>query len=164
MPSKIIFAAIIATAVVSSGKDTAVLLAQSCVGEAGFKSWETGECAAIAHIYRKRSMLSGAPLRNMVRSYSSAVKPGNGKPWILQLDRKGTRPEYFRGDWGKYKDDWKSTLGLMDAFLRGDIPDPLPEALHYGGKMDTGLNLRYWQPLASSFRNIFYKRRGQQHK
>jgi hypothetical protein len=141
--------------------DPALLIAQSCVGEAGFGSAETGECIAIAHIYRKRAALCNHNIEWIARRYSAAIKSG-GHMWVRSLRRDGRRPHGWpqRLDWSRYRGYWWSVLDQVDAFVRGETVDPLPAALHYGGSMDRGLDLQYWRWIpVDRFRNRFYKRR-----
>lgn len=159
IPAVIIVAQLLFTA----KTDTALWIARSCVGEAGFSAVYTGECAAIAHIYRKRALISGASYYRTMRQYSAAIKLNRGKIWVLSLSRDGRRPHgWGRADWMIYREKWLDTLHLADSFMRGDISDPLPPALHYGGKMDIRLNLKLWERMHTPhYRNIFYKRRSQ---
>ena len=121
------------------GKDVALWLARSCVGEAGFSSGETGECSAILHVYRKRAKLTRFNLYQVVRRYSAAIKKGphQKRDWVFHLNRKGTKPKNWGNlKWKVYKPRWIEILNLCDQFLKNEIPDPLPHADHYGGKMD----------------------------
>ena len=141
--------------------DTALWLARSCVGEAGWDSFESGECAAIAHVYHKRSY--HFPGRNYFRAmmdYSAAIRVG--RPWIRNLNRKGNRPHLLEGQiyWGKHRKLWKQTLDFADRFFRGQIPDPCPECLHFGGNMDVKrMDETIWEPVELGFRNTFWKKR-----
>jgi len=144
------------------GPDVALWLARSCVGEAGWHSVDNGECAAIAHVYHKRSYTLRS--RNYMRAmteYSAAVRVG--RPWIRQLTRKADRPRLLETNvyWGRHRDKWIKTLQFADDFFRGRIPDPTPEALHYGGGMDRGrLDPNVWEVMSTpKFRNEFYRKR-----
>ena len=142
-----------------------LLLARSCGGEAGLASIESGECAAILHVYLKRAALRGGTLAATVRAYSAAVKRRHGHPnaWIIDLDRTLERPARWpRGlRWSVARPLWGRALDFAEAFLRGEVPDPLPAALHFGGRMDRGrLSAASWAPIPrTGFRNIFYRRR-----
>jgi hypothetical protein len=140
----------------------ALLLAQSCVGEAGFKSAETGECAAIAHVYLKRSEKSGLSFVRVMRRYSAAIKPGVGKLWVRNLRHDGLKPRGWPRHlkWSRYVDDWRAVLNVANAFLAGRVKDPLPNALHYGGWIDRHRLGPAWQRIpVDKFRNWFYRRR-----
>ena len=139
-----------------------LLIAQSCVGEAGFRSWESGECAAIAYVYLKRAELSGQDINDVVRQYSAAIKPGIGKPWVRNLRRDAAQPKGWptRLCWSQHADDWKSIMRVTDDFVAGVVMDPLPNALHYGGHMDRNrLDPRVWiRIMKPGCRNMFYRR------
>jgi hypothetical protein len=144
--------------------ETALWLARSCIGEAGWDAAERGECAAIWHVYHRRSQLLGWPLLRVVKRYSAAVKPGShSRPWVRALTRDGAKPRGWdrRMKWGRYRDRWYQTLALADLFVAGRVADPLPAAGHYGGPMDRGLNPRVWVRIDTGgrFANWFYRRR-----
>jgi hypothetical protein len=147
----------------SERDDTAVWLARSCVGEAGWQAAESGECAAIWHIYAKRALATERPVLRVAKKYSAAIKRGpHSRPWVLELDRDGRKPKGWPRQlmWRRYTDRWFHTLALADLFLEGRIEDPLPSAQHYGGRMDRGLCLKTWTKLpADGFVNWFYARR-----
>lgn len=151
----------------SANADTALLLAQSCAGEAGFDSAETGECDAIMHVYRKRLPHVDVcdSIRCVALRYSAAIKPGVGRRWVRGLNREGKRPDGWpseRAHWPRYRDRWFALVRRADAFIRGEVFDPLPNAEHYGGAMDRGLNPRQWRWIQNHnmrLRNRFYERR-----
>lgn len=142
--------------------ETALLLARSCVGEAGFDAAERGECAAIWHVYRKRAELLNKPIDKITRKYSAAVKRGRHnahRKWIFGLDATGRKPRGWSSqlDWNRYRMKWLITLALAEQFLSGSIPDPIPQAQHYGGPMDHKLDARQWRRIKTErFANWFY--------
>jgi hypothetical protein len=143
--------------------DTALWLARSCAGEAGFRATETGECAAIWHVYRKRAKLTGVTTHHKCLTYSAALKT-NHQPWVMGLNRDGTRPRRWppRLIWAKHRAWWLAMLAAADAFVAGELADPRPGALHYGGAMDRGLDMRVWEALPRLLhRNTFYRLRGE---
>lgn len=160
--SAIITVGLIATVCEAKPKkriDLALWLARSCVGEAGWNSVESGECAAIAWVYHKRSyMYPRRDYRRAMVDYSAAIRIG--RPWIRALNRKGDRPPMLETNihWGAHVKKWQATLDFADTFFKGRIPDPVPEALHYGGRMDRGrLDPRRWIVMDTpDFRNEFY--------
>lgn len=142
---------------------TAVLLAQSCVGEAGFNSVANNECGAIAHIYLKLSKQKQRPLRVVIWQYSAALKTHKRK-WIRHLNTRGKRPKFWPKNlrWKPlYRRKWKRVLTYCKKFVAGQVPDPLPNAIHYGGKMDIPVKgwIRIKTRLALKMNNYFYKRR-----
>lgn len=149
----------------SEREDIAVVLAQSCAGEAGWGADARGECNAQWWIYKKRLKLpayEGWTLERMVRKYSAAVKYPQRR-WILELNRDGERPKNWpKGiPWSRYRPRWLSILMLADNFVAGDVPDPSPSALHYGGRMDRHrLCPRSWRRIDTPWAvNFFYERR-----
>jgi len=142
--------------------DPALWLARSCVGEAGWRSIETGECAAIGYVYRKRAKRSGSTYLDVLRRYSSAVGP-YGRRWVRSLSRDLRRPHGWPRalKWGEHTERWHNVLAYTDAFERGELNDPTPRALHYGGWLDLHrLDPSQWQRMKlPKFKNFFYMKR-----
>jgi hypothetical protein len=141
---------------------TALWLARSCVGEAGWDSHTTGECAAIMHIYRKRSQINGWTVERTARKYSAAIRPwkGNTRRWLRHMDATGAKPHKWprKLRWEVYLPMWLEVYAHAVEFLEGTVPDPLPTALHYGGRMDHWRAQREgWVRLRTMFRNLFYR-------
>ena len=146
----------------SDAGNDALWLARSCVGEAGFESGETGECAAIHHVYLKRSHIANRRYSKIMHSYSAAIRPGHGKRWVRNLRADGKNPPGFGNmDWSLYREQWLGILDTARKLVAGEIEDPLPSALHYGGWVDRHrLDRRYWRPIKNTgFRNTFYERK-----
>jgi|TARA_Y100000310_G_C20284851_1_gene624370 hypothetical protein len=151
---------------------TAVLLARSCVGESGWNSYATGECAAILWVYARRAKIVGTSLRAMAKRYSSALKRHNKhmRPWLFELEASAKRPKSWpRGLWWvtpentkepSKRDHWKSILALVESWSLGKVANPIPEAIHYGGVVDRGrARANGMKKIATSFETIndFYK-------
>lgn len=142
--------------------DTALWLARSCVGEAGFDSASSGECAAILSIYRKRLKPTGLSLYKVVRKYSAAIKPYHNRrhKWVMYLTRDLTQPKHWpeeKATWRRYRNRWQEMLVLCDDFMKGRIKDPLPQADHYGGVMDRINGVKEgWHMLKTDYRNDFW--------
>lgn len=138
--------------------DVALWLARSCVGEANWDSAKTGECAAILHIYARRARKLDWTILRVVKRYSAAVKrrKSHPRPWVLNLNREATEPRGWpqRLIWKRSQLQWLDILDLADNFLLGLVPDPLPQADHYGGPLDVPKGRMY--PLRTKFRNRFY--------
>jgi hypothetical protein len=141
--------------------DVAVWLARSCVGEAGWTAHASGECAGIWHIYRKRAERSGRSVYTVAHMYSAAIKPRAQRRnrWVLHMDRTAERPQYWPAlPWRAYAAAWVSTLELADRFLAGDVPDPVPDADHYGSQVDRWRAIRAgWKFIRTGFRNQFWR-------
>lgn len=140
--------------------DVGLWLARSCIGEAGFYAVE-GECAAIAHVYLKRAEIAGVPYYKTLRQYSGAIKRhrGHTRPWLFGLRRDNARPENWPPNlkWPAYREAWSNTLSIADAFIAGEIPDPLPRADHYGGWVDRHRIVKgVWKRIPAPYRNRFY--------
>ena len=145
----------------SEKDDVALWLARSCVGEAGWGSHQTGECAALMHIYLKRSAKGQLTLLDACRKYSGATKRRRNHPrkWLFELDRSDRKPDSFPSNmnWVVYRDDWLATLDIAEAFLDGEINDPTQEAEHYGSIYDHHSAARAgWWEIKTNFRNRFY--------
>jgi hypothetical protein len=148
----------------AKSNDVALWIARSCVGEAGWKSHETGECAAIAHIYKKRSAINGWSYYRTMRKYSGAIKRhrGHSREWLFGLKQGAVRPIQWpsRLKWSEYEDDWQLTLDMARRFVSGEIDDPLPRADHYGSWVDRHRVLPSWELLPTpNFKNWFFNER-----
>jgi hypothetical protein len=144
--------------------DLALWLARACIGEAGWRSAETGECAAIAHVFHKRSyMAPGRDYFTAMREYSAALRVGiKTRPWLRNLRRDGRRPRLLEGQiyWGKHRPLWLKTLELADRFFKGRVLDPTPEALHFGGLMDVkNMDPDQWAIINVNFKNKFWRKK-----
>jgi len=145
-------------------RDVGLWLARSCVGEANFDSAETGECAALLHVYAKRARITNKTIYEIVRAYSAAVKPRkrHPRPWVLQLNRNGTRPKKWPGQkkkWSSVEHLWFDVLWLCDDFLKGKVSNPVPDADHYGSKIDEWRAVQqHWRKLRvpREFKNMFW--------
>jgi hypothetical protein len=145
----------------SSEQDVALWLARSCVGEAGWDSYSTGECAALMHVYLKRSRIGNLTLLEATRKYSGATKKRRNHPrkWLFGLDRSDSEPEGWPQhlSWSQYSDQWLNMVDHADAFLDGLVADPMPEADHYGSIYDHHRAVRMgWWEMKTDFRNRFY--------
>jgi hypothetical protein len=144
--------------------DVAVWLAQSIVGECGWKCAQTGEGAAIAWIYFKRSY--NHHRRDYFRAmfdYSAALRVGyKTRPWLRQLNRSGKRPRLLETNtaWSRHQKYWFKTLALADEFFEGKVKDTCPNCLHFGGVMDVkNMNPAVWKKVDVPFRNKFWEKR-----
>lgn len=145
----------------SEREDTALLLAQSCIGEAGFDAEARRECAAIWHVLEWRRIYMGETLLKATLKYNASLKNINSsRSWVRHLRRDGKKPAGWSGaNWAKKRDRWLSTLELADRFVDGDVPNPLPSARHFGGPMDPNPDPGQWRKLDAPFANWFYARR-----
>jgi hypothetical protein len=145
----------------SEGDDVALWLARSCVGEAGWDSHATDECAALMHVYLKRSAKGNLTLLEATLKYSGATKKRRNHPrkWLFELGRSDREPDSFPAhlNWLVYRDDWLNTLQIADDFLQGKIADPIPQADHYGSIYDHHRAVKAgWWEMRTDFSNRFY--------
>ena len=145
----------------SEPNSEALWLARSCIGEAGWKAHETGECAAIMHIYRKRGILNGKGTLWTAKKYSAAIKPGvhQRNKWVMNLNVSG-KPERWplTLDWDRYEMHWLRTYFQAQLFINNMLRDPTPDAMHYGSSIDHHRAKPNWKRLNKpNFRNWFYK-------
>lgn len=135
-------------------------LARSCVGEAGFDSYD--ECLGIAWVYATRSRENGHKFVTMVRLYSSAVKrkANKSRKWIFHLGLRGHKPKNWpkKLSWRPHRAHWLRLLSMLDDWAKGYYENPVEGANHFGSPTDSPG--RRWvkirpKPLFS-FRNIFY--------
>jgi len=135
--------------------------ARSCVGEAGFGAVQ--ECIGIAWVYATRAKHYGSPYVVLVKKYSSAVKAHekHRRGWIFDLQLNGTKPKKWPKhlSWKNHKPLWFRILKTLDLWAQGLVPNPVPGANHFGGKMDTpGIRWIRIQPISDVvFRNRFYR-------
>jgi hypothetical protein len=139
---------------------TALWLARSCIGEAGYNAHETGECAAIWHVYKKRGAINGKGTLWTARKYSAAIKNGahQRNKWVMHLSGAEQPRKWPRNlNWSKYRDRWLDTLERAKAFVRGELADPLPSAVHYGSRIDRHRARKNWRRVKSPFKNWFWR-------
>ena len=134
------------------------VLARTLVAEA---DWATLDHAAIAHGLVKRWRIARRPGRKLegisfadfVRKYSALWKPKHTSrkrsiralPWG-PLPRKG-------GNWGGKR--WDKVRQWTERWNAGEVRDPCPAALQWGGTMDRPAG--HWAPVnCGRTHNIFY--------
>lgn len=137
-------------------------LARACVGEAGWESVE-GECAAIGYVIQKRVPVVRKPFLKVLKKYSWAIQyhPKHTRKWLLHLNRDLSKPKFWPKDanWERYVSRWQAVLSVASQFSEGGIPDPTPEANHWGGRMDAWRAKQWgWKRVKapSHFRNQFF--------
>jgi hypothetical protein len=121
-----------------------IWLARALVGESG---WDNRlDQAAVAWVLAKRWERYRPDLfhfEGMVKAYACPVKWGAPRPWVRQLPADGwTRPRQWKnsmGPWGAVVLRWQGVLEFVDHWAAGEVPDPIPEANHYGSPTDPAL-------------------------
>jgi hypothetical protein len=140
--------------------DTALWLARSAIGECGWDCSETGEAAAIWHVYAKRGIINNKGTLWTARKYSAAIKRGKHQrnKWVVHLSGTEKPLKWPPNlDWGKYCARWIATLEHAKAFIAGEVADPLPDAVHYGSRIDAWRAGKNWRRVKAPFRNWFWR-------
>lgn len=126
---------------VAFADDLAVTLAQVAIAEAGPSA--TADHDAVWHVLRKRAERAGWPIGRMARAYSSPLRRGL-PAWVWQIPARR----------------WAAVILRARAFLLGDVPDPCPQAIHWGDrKGDAARALAAgWHPVSCGpTANLFWK-------
>lgn len=156
----IIFSLLLAGSKAFAGDDEALWLARSCIGEAGWNAYSTGECAAIWHVYSKRGEINGKGTLWTARKYSSAIKRGSHQrnKWVMHLNGTERPRKWPRNlNWSKYRERWIKTLSHAKDFVSGVVADPLPVAVHYGSRIDRHRAKNNWRIVDAPFRNLYWR-------
>lgn len=123
--------------------DTALLLARTCVHEAGWRSPE--DCAAIWRVWLAGAEREGLSPASFGRAYSRRllVLRSVARTWAAHLERSGSEPVGWprtrvvrdgasarvelHAPWSAYRERWLGVLAVCDAIVRGEGP-ALPES------------------------------------
>ena len=144
---------------------TRLLLAQSCVAEAGFDSSTSLECAAIGYVYVKRvrqmrRMGREISLLEMVRRYSQPIRYRRHL-WQMTLNPELTRPRGWPRRWPDwethFRHKWAAMLEAVDQWAAGEVRDPCPRAVHFGAVTDIPGPRMVRVRCAVRTRNRFYR-------
>lgn len=116
---------------------TKLTLAQALVGEA---DWHAPDHVAISWVLAKRwqwieeKSPGKMTFEEYVRAYASPLKVKNARTeWIQALPWETLPPE---GKLGPFVKHWDRVRELVEHWADGNIPDPCPQAVHWGGEMD----------------------------
>ncbi len=127
-------------------------LARTLVGEA---DWHTADYAPISYVlwrrYRRRAdTLEGIAFGDYVRMYSAIWKSRQYRASTIRLLPWAAHA----GPWGGSR--WDRVRAWVTRWSRGEVKDPCPNAMHFGGDMDAP---RYgWEPVdCGGTENIFYR-------
>ena len=137
---------------------TVLWQARSCIGEVGFRNPE--ECIAMAWVHKKRAVSRGISMLSMTRAYSVPVRVvPRSRTWIWELNivsKPRSWPRNLR--WSHRHLFFRFLTRKLRGVLDSTVPDPCPDAMHYGGPMDPvppGFEVTECLPNS---RQIFYKR------
>jgi len=123
-------------------EQTKLDLAQCLVGETDWG--RSTEKAILSHILAKRWRLTGGSMtfRRMVHRYCAVLKVRDPSyrqryvralPWGELTQDPGFEPDV---DWRNYVTPWRHVREFVEKFARGEVPDPMPEAIHWGSVED----------------------------
>lgn len=108
--------------------------ARACVGETGFEDAET--CAAMTYVHLRRARAAGVRLGTMARLYSSALRRPR-RLWVLHLRDSARAPLHWpRARWSRGRAGFRRMVETVRGVVSGEVADPCPGAIHYGGPMD----------------------------
>jgi hypothetical protein len=125
---------------------TRLALAQCLVGEAGWRN--RTEHAIIAHLLERRwrQVMGRHPTwtyERMIRRYCSVHRvrePSARHRWVRALPWGEMTVDPGLGtatDWRNYIAAWDFVRETVAMFEAGTLPDPMPDAEHWGGHMDS---------------------------
>jgi hypothetical protein len=125
--------------------DVKVWIARAMVSEAGWD--ETLDHVAVAFVLLRRWRLAqkqfpGYSMVSVVRKYCAGFRDmalTKRQKWIKNMTLDGRRPAGWPDDifWRDYRDRWIAVLNLVEAWRRGEHPDPCSgKAMYWGGPMD----------------------------
>lgn len=141
------------------GRNASLVQTRSCVGETQFHE---DTCVAMTWVHLKRARLHGVSFVSMASRYSTVLRRPS-RAWIFQLKLEGPPPARWpRGiSWSRYQERFRELHEKVDEVLRGEVPDPCPDVLHYGGPMDAVPRGYESDPTClpdRTSRQIFYRR------
>lgn len=127
----------------SADERTIEALARVCTAEGGWRTAETGDCAAIAYLLRRRARRLGTTTLRMARRYSSRhfdTTRTDRRAWIAGLTLAARRPRGWPRalPWARYRPRWLAIVEHVRAITDGHVPDPCPagQAMHWGCEAD----------------------------
>ena len=81
-----------------------------------------------------------APASHPVRPRSS-YDASTRRRWVQELTLTGSAPDswpvHLRRAWPRYQARLREIHGVVERVVAGQVEDPCPDALHYGGPMDS---------------------------
>lgn len=137
--------------VIDWSEETLLAAAQCLVAESG---WRTRtEHSAILHVLERRWRRFNAAhpdarisFVEQVRRYCHVhreTRPSYVTPrmrWVLRLPWGALEADPGMGagqDWRRWADDWEYARETVRLFAAGELPDPMPLAMIFGGSMDS---------------------------
>jgi hypothetical protein len=113
---------------------TQTLLAAAVVGESGWQ--RVTDHDALPWLLYNRWRDAGGSFEEMILQYCKALT--GKRPWLLELNSQGVRPPLWpaNASWARHRDKWLAIHDRIGAWARGEVPNPCPNAVHFGGGMD----------------------------
>jgi hypothetical protein len=112
-----------------------VTLAIMCSGERSPLHLDT--CTAMIGVIARTAARRGISIGAQARAYSAVFK-GSARPWLRELNARGTRPPSWpRASWSRYRPAWMAMLEHVRSVLDGEaspVCDALPR--HFGNRAD----------------------------
>lgn len=146
-------AALPATAEAAPAHDPSSLhvLARTLVAEA---DWHGADYAPIAYVLERRHRLwtragNTGDLGHFAQMYSALWRADSYRASTIRLLPWSA----WAGPWGGAR--WDRVRAWVHSWARGEVRDPCPKAMHWGGTMDTP-RLGWFPVDCGRTRNIFY--------
>ena len=118
----------------------ALVLAQMCAGEASPS--QLGTCTAMVGVIQRTASARGVSVATQARAYSAVFRSGR-RPWLLELNARGTRPEHWpRASWSRYRPTWMALLAHVRGVLSGEVAPVCEESRHFGSVRLDGHRMR----------------------
>jgi hypothetical protein len=137
---------------------TQTLLAAAVVGESGWQ--RVTDHDALPWLLYSRWRTVGGSFDAMILQYCKALT--GKRPWLLQLNPQGDRPAMWpaKASWAKHRRKWLAIRDRIGAWARGEVPNPCPNAIHFGGHMDPAQGAMVPARCAGSVNRFWKIRKG----
>lgn len=112
-----------------------VTLAVMCAGERSPLHLNT--CTTMVNAVARTAARRGITIGAQARAYSAVFK-GNSRPWLRELNARGTRPPSWpRASWSRYRPAWMHLLDHVRMVLAGEVEPACDESpVHFGNARD----------------------------
>lgn len=114
-------------------------------------------------VIQRTAMRRGISVARQARAYSAVFKTSH-RPWLWELNLRGTRPPSWpRASWARYRLQWLRLVAHVRAVLAGRVFDKCaaeaPE--HFGSLRLDGHRMRKWVRVCEWVhpRQAFWRRR-----
>ena len=136
---------------------TQTLLAAAVVGESGWQ--RVTDHDALPWLLYARWRAIGGSFDDVILQYCKALT--GKRVWLLELNPQGVKPPMWpaNASWAKHRRKWLAIRDRIGAWARGEVRNPCPTAVHFGGHMDPVRAGTMPAACAGSV-NRFWKRKG----